>query len=184
MARSASVHSGYTIINGAGTGPNGDRIDVWIEYITTQDVINNRSRIIAYFYAALHPGESSATYGSNGCNSVFSVDGVSGINLKSNGSYDFRDADTLNLLGTFDGYVAHNDDGTKTVTLSGSFATPSDYITGGSASGNVTLPAIPRGFRVKVGGVWKVAVPYVKVGGTWKQAIAYGKVGTAWKQGI
>ena len=35
MARITPVHSGYTILNGAGTGTNGSRIDVWAEYCVT-----------------------------------------------------------------------------------------------------------------------------------------------------
>jgi len=144
MARSTPVHSGYEIINGAGTGKNGDRIDVWIEYKTEEQSIDqNQSRVIAYFYAALRPGESSGTYGGSGCYSSFSVNGVSGTNLKSNGSYDFRTT-TPNLLGTFDGWVDHNADGTKTIVLSGSFSTPSSWISGGNVTGNATLPTIPR----------------------------------------
>jgi len=71
------------------------------------------------------------------------VNGVSGTNLKSNGSYDFRTT-TPNLLGTFDGWVDHNADGTKTINMSGSFSTPSSWISGGNVSGNATLPTIPR----------------------------------------
>lgn len=36
--------------------------------------------------------------------------------------------------------------------------------------------------RVKVGGVWKYAVPYVKVAGVWKLAEPYVKVGGVWKK--
>ena len=32
MARTTPVHAGYSIINGSGTGPNGYRIHVWVEY--------------------------------------------------------------------------------------------------------------------------------------------------------
>ena len=72
MARTTPVHSGYTIINGAGTGPNGDRIDVWIEYLVhSQSIELNRSRVIAFFYAALRPGKSSDTWGSSGCSSFY-----------------------------------------------------------------------------------------------------------------
>jgi hypothetical protein len=40
-----------------------------------------------------------------------------------------------------------------------------------------TLP----GVMVKVGGVWKVATPYVKVNGVWKEATRYIKIGGVWK---
>lgn len=47
-----------------------------------------------------------------------------------------------------------------------------------SAISSATLLA---GAWVKVGGVWKRAVPYVNVGGVWKVAEAWGKMGGLWK---
>lgn len=38
------------------------------------------------------------------------------------------------------------------------------------------------GARIKVGGVWKEAIPYVKVGGVWKLAQPYTKVSGTWKK--
>lgn len=37
------------------------------------------------------------------------------------------------------------------------------------------------GIRIKVDGVWKLAIPYVKVDGTWKMAIPFVKDGGTWK---
>lgn len=156
MARTTPVNSGYTIINGSGTGPNGSRIDVWIEYkVLEQQIDNNRSRVAAFFYAALASGQTSATKSSSGCYSSFSVNGVSGINLKNNGSYDFTVSAPV-LMGSFDGWITHNTDGTKNVALSGSFTTNSTFITGGSASGTVALPTIPRATTpdIGVGAIW------------------------------
>jgi hypothetical protein len=138
-------HSGYSVITGSGTGPNGDRIDVWIEWrVTEQEIDNNRSYVRAYFYAALKSGYTTSTWGGSGCYSSFSVGGVSGTGLKNNGAYDFRSPSIVNSLGTFAGWVNHKSDGTKSVTFSGSFTTSSSWITGGSASGSRSLPTIPR----------------------------------------
>ncbi len=178
-------NAGYQVIYGTGTGPNGDRIDVWAEYTSVQDQLNNRSLVTARFYAALHPGESSNTYGSSGCNSAFSVNGLSGTGLKSNGSFDFRSTSVINDLGSFSGYVAHNENGTKTMTVAGSFTTTSDWITGGTLSASITLPTIPRGImRANVNGTWKSCTAYVNVSGAWKQALAYVNVNGTWKQGL
>jgi hypothetical protein len=38
------------------------------------------------------------------------------------------------------------------------------------------------GARVKVGGVWVIAIPYVRDGGTWKLAVPYVNVAGVWKQ--
>jgi hypothetical protein len=185
MARTTPVHSGYTIINGAGTGPNGDRIDVWIEYLVhSQNVELNRSRVIAFFYAALRPGKSSDTWGSSGCYSSFSVGGYAGADTKNNGPYDFRTT-TPNLMGTFDRLIYHNEDGTKTISMSGSFTTKSSWITGGSVSGNVTLPTINRGLvRVRAGGAWRTGLAYVRVGGVWRLGQVFVRAGGAWHRGI
>lgn len=37
------------------------------------------------------------------------------------------------------------------------------------------------GVRIKVAGVWKMAMPYVKVAGVWKMALPYVKNGGSWK---
>lgn len=144
MARTSPVHAGYTILGGSGTGANGKRIDVWAEYrVAEQDIAGNRSRLIAYFYAALNPNYTSTTSYYTGLNSTFTVAGAAG-NGVTNGSYDFTDAQNVNLLGSFDGWITHNADGAKTVSVTGSFTTASSYITGGNVSGQITLPTIAR----------------------------------------
>ena len=143
MARYTPVHSGYSIINGSGSGSNADRIDVWVEYaLISQSVSSNSSYIHVYFYTALKDGYSSGTYNSSGLNSTFTVDGSSG-NTVSNGSYDFRDTTPM-LLASYGGYVYHNSDGTGYAYVSGSFTTKSTYISGGSVSGTIRLPTIYR----------------------------------------
>lgn len=53
----------------------------------------------------------------------------------------------------------------------------------GPWSGMATVKTI-AGARVKSGGVWKEAVPYVKVSGVWKVALPYSKVAGIWKKSI
>ena len=143
MARSSPINSGYSIINGSGSGSNANRIDVWIEYaVISQNTSMNASQVYVYFYTALRDGYTSATHGSKGLYSNLTVDGSSG-NTISNGSYDFRDT-TPRLLASYGGYVYHNSDGTGYASVSGSFQTPSTYISGGSVSGTIYLPTIYR----------------------------------------
>lgn len=153
MARTTPVHSGYTILSGAGAGPNGNRIDVWAEYkLGTQSVSGNYTPITAYFYAALNPSYSSTTSYYSGLNSTFSVNGTAGTGV-SNGAYDFTGSAKVNLLGSYSGNIPHDQDGTKSVTITGSFTTASSYITGGSISATVTLPAIARAAELSCGDV-------------------------------
>lgn len=51
----------------------------------------------------------------------------------------------------------------------------------GPWSGWKTFRTLP-GVYVKVGGVWKMAIPYVKYQGAWKLAIRYVKVNGTWRQ--
>lgn len=46
----------------------------------------------------------------------------------------------------------------------------------------VKSQATLAGGRIKVGGVWKNAIPFVKSGGVWKMAIPFVKTGGTWKQ--
>lgn len=158
MARTTPVNSGYTIINGAGTGTNGDRIDVWVEYkAEDQSISGNYTTLIAYFYAALKSDQASSTALDYGLAATFTVDGQAGSGWTSIG-YNFTepsvpcvtstavddDGITKNYLGKFKGNIVHGDDGTRSVTIKGSFSTQSSYISGGNIAVTVTLPTIPR----------------------------------------
>ena len=144
MARTVPVHTGYTIINGSGTGSNGNRIDVWAEYkLGTQSVEGNYTPFTIYFYAALNASYSSNTKYVGGLNSSCEVDGNAGTGVKA-GDYDFTSSKTVNFLGSYSANIAHGDDGTKTVEFSCSFTTVSSYISGGNVSGEIVLDTIPR----------------------------------------
>ena len=182
MSRTTPVHSGYTIFNGTGEGPNGDRIDVWVEYkIGSYSIANNTTKFTAYFYAALNPNYTSTTSGTTGLRSAFSVNGVSS-NPVSNGPYDFRSPNSLNLLGYFDGNISHNSDGTKTVVIAGVFTTNSSYIKGGSISTlKVVLPTIPRASTIgatdaNIGAVSMIAVTRKNSGFTHSIAYQFGSL--------
>lgn len=144
MARTQPVNSGYTIVNGTGTGANGSRIDVWLEYLLgEQNPVDNYTPITVFFYAALKPGYGSSTSYDRGMDSALNVDGekVAGV---TNVAYDFRDPSIVNSLGGYSGNLIHNPDGTRNVALSGSFTTMSTWISGGSVSATIELPTIAR----------------------------------------
>lgn len=148
MARTTPVNAGFTIINGAGTGSNGGRIDVWLEYqLGNQSYAGNYTPISVYFYAALASGYSSTTKLDRGLNSALKVNGQAGSGV-SDGKYDFTSTAAVNLLGSYSGNIAHDADGTKEVSFAGSFTTKSSYISGGSVSDKIKLPAIPRASSV------------------------------------
>ena len=153
MARTVPVHTGYTVLNGSGTGSNGVRIDVWVEYKLGQpDPAANSTPISAYFYAALNPSYTSTTTYYIGLNSSLTVNGAQGIGVE-NGAYDFTAPDKLNLLASYSGNIVHESDGTAEVTFVGAFTTASSYISGGDLSAKVTLPPIAQAAEVFAGDV-------------------------------
>ena len=141
MARTTPVNSGYSIINGAGTGSNGSYIDVWLEYkVTSQNIAGNYSVVDVWFYAGLKPGQSSKTQYVDGRSSKLTVNGTA---VNASGGYNFTNT-SPNFFGRNTQTVYHNADGSKQISLSGSFTTRSTYISGGNVSGTITLQTIPR----------------------------------------
>lgn len=58
------------------------------------------------------------------------------------------------------------------------YALNDDGYSNPSASSTITMPG---GVYIRVGGVWRVAIPYVRSGGKWHQAIPYIRTGGVWK---
>lgn len=142
MARTTPVNSGYTIINGTSTGSNAAYVDCWLEYkVTSQNVTNNCSVLDVYLYSASRNSsstkwESAEQFGwvgyDNGNKSYRST------------TYDFS-GNKVNCFGHSTYTIPHSADGTKTITLQGSWSTShSSYISGGSVSQSVSLPSIAR----------------------------------------
>lgn len=142
MARATPANTGYTIISGAGTGTNGNRIDVWLEYkVIATDPEKLTSTLDIYFYAALASGYTSTTSYTSGLHSSLKLDGTEAARV-TNGAYDFRTVGKENLLGHSSTTFSHNSDGTRSVYASGSFTTNSAYITGGNVAATITLPTV------------------------------------------
>lgn len=144
MARTTPVNDGYSIINGSVTGSNGSKIDTWIEWkVTGTSVPNNTSTVRMILYAQATTSlstnyDSTENYGWVGYDN-------GNKNWMSKSGYDFRNK-ALITFGDHTFTIAHNSDGTKTLTIQGGWSTNghSSYIKDGSVSGQVTLPRIAR----------------------------------------
>ena len=198
MARTTPINSGYTVVDtGVGTGTNGDRIDVWVEYrIGETNAAENYTPFTAYFYAALKADQSAATALDYGLASTFTVDGNAG-SAWANIGYDFtkpgepcvvstgvdENGVTKNYLGKFSGNIAHDEEGKKSVTITGGFTTQSSYISGGNIEITIAMPDIARGavyiydgtsfgkyaLYVYNGTEWERYAPYVYADGEWQR---------------
>lgn len=101
---------------------------------------------------------------------AYSIDGV----MSSWQSFNFTDSVLRQHLGLI--HVGYAEDfilhlgSTATTQLAG----PTDFTVQLNQSGVRTI-------SLKVGGVWKSAVPFVNVGGVWKPAAPYVMSGSQWK---
>lgn len=142
MARTTPVNSGYTIINGTTTGSNRANVDTWVEYkVLAQSVQNNTSTVRVVLYSQSRVSSSTRW-------DVAENFGYVGYNNSNrqylSTTYDFSNY-KVNKFGDYTFTIAHNSSGAKTITIQGAWSTShSTYISGGSVSGSVTLPTIPR----------------------------------------
>lgn len=142
----------------------------------SQDVAANTS--VVDFSVAIIKNSYSPTWSNNQSYFWYRIDGVQ---LDGFFTYDFQSSDSL-VLASGARTITHNTDGTKTVQ----FLTSADVDQMGVATtptGSVALARIPRGPRVRSGGVWRNTVAYVRSGGVWKIAIPYVRSNGTWKIG-
>lgn len=150
-----------------------------------QSIVGNYTTLRLYLRANNGPGGSTGSFFGGAGTQTGIIDGVSTFGVHSgspflpsgfvNGEQRWRD-------GPFDVNVPHGADGTRgAVTLR-------MRLQYGSINEDHTVsfndfPRIPRGPRVKDGGVWKNTILYVKDAGVWKIAIPYVKDAGTWKIG-
>jgi hypothetical protein len=142
--RTVPVNEGYTIITGTGEGTNKAYLDVWLEYGVTQDIQANTSTIHLLLYAQCTKSSTTSYPNTLEFGGVW-VDGEKPVMLETD--YDFQNY-RVNKFGDHTFVVAHGQDGKRNVTLNGKFVTKSTYLAGGSASGVVELPQIPRAAEI------------------------------------
>lgn len=152
---------------------------------TGYDTVNNTSDI-SYSLVLSVTGSGFGSYDTGGTLTIYSP--VTETNIV-NSTYSRRascnSSSPLTLFSDTLSAVAHNADGTLTLTCGGSA-----YRTGSNPYFNQTLTlsgkqfactAISRGLmRIKSNGEWKQAIPYIKVSEEWKRAMCYIKNGE-WK---
>ena len=124
-------------------GTNGYRYYIYLDYnLNSQDIVNNTSNISLQLYAR----STGSTWGAyNLSTSNTSTLLINGTAVTStNQAMDFRNTATV-YMASWTGPVAHNPDGTLSITIAGVFnIIGASGLTGGSVSGTWTLPTIPR----------------------------------------
>ena len=123
-------------INGSGSGSNANRIDVQIVYTVTELSDSSGHKVTATLRTRLKSGYTSTTVDSTSSYSIT----INGTTTSGNCKVDYKtNGENWQTLGTASKTISHTD--VKTIGISASFATGSSYISGGSASAYIDLPA-------------------------------------------
>lgn len=125
------------------SGSYGSHYTLW-QSITqnSQDIVNNKSNVTVNMYLSFD-GSSYYAYTKNATSGSMTINGsttnysIASINFSSGQAKDI-------LLATWTGDIEHNPDGTKTLSVSGSWNTNTSRIGSGSCSASKTLSTIPR----------------------------------------
>lgn len=131
-------------INGSCTGSAASKYDVWIDYsVGNYSIEDNTTPVTAILKLQRNDGYANSAW--NRQSLSYAQIECDSLSPGTNSLYiDTRNNVVVTLASkTFT--VPHNSDGSKTIYLSGNFTMPGvPQLTGGSVSGSVTLPTIPR----------------------------------------
>ena len=131
-------------IYGTCSGSSGSKYDIWLNVKqNSQSIEDNKSNVTVKLLLKRNDGYSASAYNLNeGSNSVvLKVGGKDRVN--KNLTVDTRNNVTV-TLATWTGDVAHTDDGSLSLAVSGSFSMGGTSLSGGSVSGSFKCTDIPR----------------------------------------
>lgn len=131
-------------IYGSCSGSSGNKYDLWLKVTqNSQSIENNKSNVTVKLYLKRNDGYSSSAYNLDEDENsvVLKVAGRERVN--ENLSIDTRNNVKL-LLASWTGDVSHNDDGSLSLSVSGSFSMGGTNLSGGSVSGSFKCTDIPR----------------------------------------
>ena len=112
----------------------------WDDY----DITNNRTYLRINYTRTRDSGYYNYGYDNP---SQINIDGSQVASANPTSAHNTQITQTL---CTYEGWVYHNNDGTKTINVSASFSSTSSNLSGGSVSGTVELPTIPRASDIGV----------------------------------
>ncbi len=131
-------------IYGSCSGSSGSKYDIWLNVKqNSQSIEENTSNVTLKLLLKRNDGYASSAYNLNESSNtvVLKVGGKEKVN--KNLSIDTRNSATV-ALATWTGDVSHSDDGTLSLSISGSFTMDGTSLTGGSVSGSFECTDIPR----------------------------------------
>lgn len=131
-------------VNGICKGSNYTKYSLWIDWlVNSQNIAGNKSNITVSMKVQRNDGVRQSAYNLNSTNPVLlSVGGV--VRVSNKIEIDTRNNKII-TLASWTGDIAHNDDGTLSLALSGSFSiSGTSTLTGGAVSGTAVVNSISR----------------------------------------
>lgn len=131
-------------IYGSCSGSSGSKYDIWLNVAqNSQSIEDNKSNVTVKLRLKRNDGYSASAYNLNESSNsvVLTVGGKERVN--KNIAIDTRNNVTV-TLATWTGDVTHTDDGSLSLSVSGSFTMGGTGLSGGSVSGKFNCTDIPR----------------------------------------
>ena len=108
------------------------------------DVSNNRTYVRIVYQRSTDNQSSYYNYGYANPSQI----SIDGSQVASATPYSAHRTQVTQTLCSWEGYIYHNNDGTKSINVSASFSSSSPNLSSGSVSGTVQLPTIPREAKI------------------------------------
>ncbi len=129
---------------GSCSGSSGNKYDLWL-YVkqNSQSIENNTSNVTVKLYLKRNDGYSSSAYNLTESSNTAKLIVGGSTKVNKNLSIDTRNSAKV-TLATWTGDVSHKDDGSLSVSVSGSFTMGGTSLSGGSVTGSFVCTDIPR----------------------------------------
>ncbi len=131
-------------IFGSCSGSSGSKYDTWLNVKqNSQSVTDNKSNVTVKLYLKRNDGYSASAYNLTESANTAKITVGGKTKVEKNLSIDTRNSVKV-TLATWTGDVSHNDDGSLSLSVGGSFTMGGTSLTGGSVSGEFECTDIPR----------------------------------------
>lgn len=139
--------AGTRTFTNSSNGPYGSHypqslIVSWDDY----DVANNRTYIRITYQRST---DNQSVYYNHGYANPSQIS-IDGNQVASATPYSAHNTQVTQTLCTYEGWIYHNSEGKRNITVSASFSSTATNLPSGSVSGNLDLPTIPRASDIGV----------------------------------
>lgn len=129
---------------GSCSGSSGSKYDIWLNVVqNSQSIEDNTSNVTVKLLLKRNDGYSSSAYNLTESSNTAKLIVGGSTKVNKNLSIDTRNSATV-TLATWTGDVSHKDDGSLSLSISGSFTMGGTSLSGGSVSGSFDCTDIPR----------------------------------------